>query len=350
MSTDEYFIQTKNIHKFFGRIHALRGVDFNVGYNEIVGLVGDNGAGKSTLIKILSGVHPWDKGELFIKGQRIDKRRYSVQKAREFGIEVVYQERALAVKQTLWRNIFMGREITNDLGLLNVSLMKKKTEDLMKRYLGFKSSITPDSVVDKLSGGERQGVAIARALFFKANLLILDEPTLGLDPQTTRALHEFIFELSKEGITVVVTTHDMTEADVLCHRIAIMDKARIVALDTTRNLRRLLSDGDSTVIDIEVPNLSQSILSRLKEVDAVTSVVPVESYRLRIHARGDNTIGTIVTAIISEGGEIRKISSVEPNLEDVFLYLTGREMRDEATEKVPSSRGHGWRRRSLRIR
>jgi ABC-2 type transport system ATP-binding protein len=195
----------------------------------------------------------------------------------------------------------------------------------------------------------KQRINVARALLHHPDVLFLDEPTLGLDPQTTRAIHEFILELGQEGITTVITTHDMTEAQGLCQRIAIIDRAKIVALDTTRNLKRLLSDGDTTVVDIEIPNLSESILSRLKEVEGVVSLVQTDTYRVRIHTKDTNGVGPIVGAIAAEGADIQAINTVEPSLEDVFLHLTGREIRDQVAEKVPSSRGHRWR-RSSRVR
>jgi ABC-2 type transport system ATP-binding protein len=195
----------------------------------------------------------------------------------------------------------------------------------------------------------KQRINIARALLHHPDVLILDEPTLGLDPQTTRAIHEFILELGREGITTVLTTHDMTEAEFLCQQIGIIDRAKIVARDTTRNLKRLLSDGDTTVLDMEVPNLNELMLSRLKEMDTVISLVQTDAYRVRIHTKGTNSVGPIVGAITTEGGNIRTMNTVEPSLEDVFLHLTGREMRDQVAEKVPSSRGHRWR-RSSRVR
>src|ERR1700690_615341 len=161
-------LQLKNVSKTFGEVAALHDVNFEVGDNEIVGLLGDNGAGKSTLVKIITGYHRPDAGgEVLWKGRPLE--HFSVARAHKLGIEVVYQERALADQQSLWRNIFMGRELSNGLGLLDIKAMQLETRKLMTTALGFTSmAVTPDSTVGTFSGGERQGVAITRALYFKA--------------------------------------------------------------------------------------------------------------------------------------------------------------------------------------
>jgi len=222
----EYLAELVNIHKSFGKVKALIGVDFRVGYNEIVGLVGDNGAGKSTLIKILTGVHPPDEGEIYFKGKRI--KGHSVEKARELGIETVYQERALGEKQSLWRNIFMGRELTNSLGFLQVEKAKEETQRIMRELIGFTSSgVTPDSTVKTLSGGEKQGVTIARALYFQADLIILDEPTMGLSLSETRKVLDFVRGIKERGKSCVFITHNIYHVHPVADRLVILDRGRI---------------------------------------------------------------------------------------------------------------------------
>ena len=161
----DYLLQMKNISKSFGEVKSLHEVDFEVGYGEVVGLLGDNGAGKSTLVKIITGYHPPDPGgELYFKGQK--QEHLSVARARELGVECVYQEKALADLQSLWRNIFMGRELTNQFGVLDVRKMREETQKLMTQLMGFTSSaVSPETAVKTMSGGERQGVAITRALY-----------------------------------------------------------------------------------------------------------------------------------------------------------------------------------------
>ena len=174
---EQYRLELRNVSKSFGEVHALENINFKLGRNEVVGLLGDNGAGKSTLIKILTGYHQPTSGEIYFNGQKVD--HLTVPKARELGVETVYQERALAELQTLWRNIFLGREISDSWGFLDIQGMKDETYRLMTQSMGFTSgAVTPDSVVGKYSGGEKQGVAIVRALFFNAEIVILDEPTM----------------------------------------------------------------------------------------------------------------------------------------------------------------------------
>ena len=180
-----YRLELRNVSKSFGEVNSLKDINFRLGQNEVVGVVGDNGAGKSTLIKIITGYHQPDEGELYFDGVKVEG--LTVPKARELGVETVYQERALAELQTLWRNIFMGREIRNQFGLLDVKRMKEETFRLMNESMGFTSTaITPDSPIRRFSGGEKQGVAIVRALYFDADIIILDEPTMGLSLHETR--------------------------------------------------------------------------------------------------------------------------------------------------------------------
>ena len=155
-----YRLELRNISKSFGEVQSLRNVNFKLGQNEVVGLLGDNGAGKSTLIKIITGYHHPTEGEIFFNGQKID--HLTVPKARDLGVETVYQERALAELQTLWRNIFIGRELSNGLGLLKVKEMKSETDRLMLESMGFTSTaVSPESIVKSFSGGEKHGPVIA---------------------------------------------------------------------------------------------------------------------------------------------------------------------------------------------
>ena len=167
---------------------SSRDVDFRLAAGEVVGLLGDNGAGKSTLIKIITGVHQPDEGEILFGGER-GRRTSTVQRARALGVETVFQERALAEQLPLWRNIFMGRPISGRLGFLKVGEMRRITAELMGESMGFTSAaLTPDTSVIGLSGGERQGLAIVRALHFEADIIILDEPTMGLSLKETEKL------------------------------------------------------------------------------------------------------------------------------------------------------------------
>jgi simple sugar transport system ATP-binding protein len=220
-------LEMRNISKTFGEVAALHDVNFSVGGNEIVGLLGDNGAGKSTLVKLITGYHhPDPGGEIWWKGAKLD--HLSVARAHEMGIEVVYQERALADQQSLWRNIFMGREITRGAGFLDVRRMREETLKLMHSAMGFTSSaITTESTVKTFSGGERQGVAITRALYFKAELVILDEPTMGLSLSETRKALDFVEGIRKAGKSAIFIDHNLFHVYPVVDRIVVLDRGTV---------------------------------------------------------------------------------------------------------------------------
>jgi simple sugar transport system ATP-binding protein len=231
----DYMLEMKRISKRFGEVEALRQVNFAVARNEVVGLVGDNGAGKSTLIKIVTGYHQPDSGEVYFKGERVEN--LSVAEARQLGIETVYQERALADLQTLWRNIFMGRELTTHLGFLDLKKMERETEKLMVESMGFTSAaVTPDSAVRTFSGGEKQGVAIVRALYFQAELIILDEPTMGLSLSETRKLLEFVRGIKKAGKTCIFIDHNVFHVYSVADRIVVLDRGAVAGEFLTKDI------------------------------------------------------------------------------------------------------------------
>jgi simple sugar transport system ATP-binding protein len=223
----DYLLQMKNISKTFGEVQALRDVNFEVGTNEVVGLLGDNGAGKSTLIKIITGYHHPDLGgELYWKGEKLE--HLTVAKARALGINPVYQERALADQQSVWRNIFLGRELTTRFGVLDIRKMRSETERLMSEAMGFTSSaITPDSAVKTMSGGERQGIAITRALYFQAELIILDEPTMGLSLSETRKALEFVADIKRAGKACIFIDHNIFHVHPVADRIVVLDRGAV---------------------------------------------------------------------------------------------------------------------------
>lgn len=224
---DTDLLALKNIHKSFGRVRVLNGINFNVGRNEIVGLVGDNGAGKSTLIKLITGVHRPDSGEIYYKGKPITI--HSVKRSRLLGIETVYQERALGDQQTLWRNVFVGRERTGRLGFLRVKEEREETERLLREHMGFTSkALTTESTVMYLSGGEKQGVAISRALHFNADLIILDEPTMGLSLSETQKVLDFVLDIKRRGKSAIFISHNIFYVYPVADRFVILDRGRIV--------------------------------------------------------------------------------------------------------------------------
>lgn len=220
-------LRMENIHKFYGSVHALKGVDFEVGYNEVVGLVGENGAGKSTLIGIISGSIPKSSGRMFFKGREVNIT--SVKDARKLGIETVYQEQALVDNLSVFKNIFLGRELLRPglIKLLDTKRMREEAEKITKS-LGLHIA-TPDQEVRFCSGGERQGIAIARAMYFKAELVILDEPTRGLAVYGVQKVMEFVRLLKDSGSSVVLISPHPRHVYPVADRIVVLSRGEKVA-------------------------------------------------------------------------------------------------------------------------
>ena len=216
-----------NIHKWFGRICALEGVDLSVDYNEVVGLVGDNGAGKSTLIKILSGIYSPDKGEIRWEGKKINIS--SPKDAIKLGIETIHQEAALVNKMNIMRNIFIGREPVIGFGPMGWLNIKKMARESMKALGGVALYLrSPEALVEELSGGQRQGVAIARAMYFKTKLLVLDEPTNNLSVKESKRILRFVTELKGQGISSVFITHNLYHVYPTADKIVVLSHGKKV--------------------------------------------------------------------------------------------------------------------------
>jgi len=223
---EEYRLELRNVSKTFGEVQSLENINFKLGQNEIVGLLGDNGAGKSTLIKIITGYHQPTSGEIFFNGQKV--QNLTVPRARALGVETVYQERALAEMQTLWRNIFLGREFCNSWGFLDIQRMKDETYRLMNESMGFTShAVSPDSRVGTYSGGEKQGVAIVRALFFNADIVILDEPTMGLSLKETAKLVNFVKGIKQAGKSAIFIDHNILHVYSVADRVVVLDRGKV---------------------------------------------------------------------------------------------------------------------------
>ncbi len=231
----EYRLELRHVSKSFGEVKALEDINFQLGRNEIVGLLGDNGAGKSTLIKIITGYYQPTSGEIFFNGQQVDN--LSVPKARQLGVETVYQERALAELQTLWRNIFLGREICNSMGFLNIQKMRDETHRLMTESMGFTShAVSPDSRVGKYSGGEKQGVAIVRALYFDAEIIVLDEPTMGLSLKESAKLVNFVKGIKAAGKSAIFIDHNIFHVYNVADRVVVIDRGTVAGQFMTKDI------------------------------------------------------------------------------------------------------------------
>jgi len=217
-------VEMRNISVAFGGVHAVRDVTIDLHAGEVVGLVGGNGAGKSTLIRTLSGARRADSGEFFINGKpaTINNPR----EAKTYGIETIYQTLALADNIDAPGNMFLGRELTSALGVLDDSAMENATRKVMGRLNpNFRNFKVP---VQSLSGGQRQSVAIARAVHFNARILIMDEPTAALGPAETAQVRDLVKQLKAEGIGIFLISHDIHDVFDLSDRIAVMYHGRLV--------------------------------------------------------------------------------------------------------------------------
>jgi simple sugar transport system ATP-binding protein len=229
MSTD--IVRMEGITKTFGRVQALTNVDFNVRENEIVGLLGDNGAGKSTLIKILSGALRPDTGEIYFKGERV--RMNNTNDAIRLGIETIYQDSALVDQLSIARNLFLGREPTRGPAIFNwmdQDAMNEAAGRLL-REVGISKNIPPTTPISALSGGERQAVAIARALYFDSDLIILDEPTNNLGVEETQGVLRFVRGARESGHSCVLIAHNIYHVFQVVDRIVVLRQGEKVADD-----------------------------------------------------------------------------------------------------------------------
>ena len=218
--------EIRGISKRFGAVQALIDLDFRIEEGEIIGLLGDNGAGKSTMIKLMSGIVEPDAGEIFSNGKRVQVR--SRQDSERIGIETSYQDTAVVDSMSIVGNIFMGREITNRWGFLDHAKMRAIAKDVLKTTIQISGIDDPDKEVGKLSGGQKQAVAVARAVYYKSRILLLDEPTSALSVRETENLLAYIRRLKAEKVSSVLVTHNLYHAYMVCDRFLVMNHGRKV--------------------------------------------------------------------------------------------------------------------------
>jgi len=225
MHEEKALLKIENISKNFNKFKALENVSFELDSNEIMGLVGDNGAGKSTLIKIISGLLKPSSGNIYINGEKVilKSSRHSI----NLGIETIHQESSLVDTMNMYRNIFMGREITNAFGFMKKYKMIEEANKILneKISIGIQSS---EQLVGNLSGGQKQAVAVATAMYFKQKLLLLDEPTNALSVKEAQQVLKFISELKKENIGVIFVTHNINHVYSLADKFVILNRGQKV--------------------------------------------------------------------------------------------------------------------------
>ncbi len=224
----ETVISCRNLEKWYSGVHALRGVSLDIQRGDALGLVGDNGAGKSTLIQLLSGVHTPDSGEILMEGRPVSIR--SPRQAMDLGIETIYQYNSMVPAMSIARNLFIGREpLKYAIGGFGILDRKKMGEESIRAIADVDLHLrSPDALVGELSGGQRQGVAIARAMHFRSKVLILDEPTNHLSVKETNKVIGFVRGLKEQGITSIFISHNMHQVFDCCDRIVAMALGEIV--------------------------------------------------------------------------------------------------------------------------
>ncbi len=227
-------VEMRDIRVSFGGVHAVEGVTVDLYPGEVIGLVGGNGAGKSTLMRALSGARPADAGEIYINGEIASI--HNPRDAKAYGIETIYQTLALADNVDAAANLFLGRELLSSLGSLDDSAMESATRTVMGRlnpkFRNFKTAVR------SLSGGQRQSVAIARAVHFNARILIMDEPTAALGPAETAQVRELVAQLKDEGIGIFLISHDIHDVFDLSDRISVMLQGRLVGTVDKHNVTK----------------------------------------------------------------------------------------------------------------
>jgi simple sugar transport system ATP-binding protein len=227
----EDLVRMEHVTKYYGRVQALDDVDFSVRQSEIVGLLGDNGAGKSTLIKVLSGAVPSTSGDIYIRGKKVEIRNTTDAIAN--GIETIYQDSALVTQLSIARNLFLGREPVKEPRILNRMdhvAMNQVAGDLLRR-VGISKNIPTTTPIAALSGGERQAVAIARAMYFDSDLIILDEPTNNLGVAETRGVLNFVRNARDSGHSCIFIAHNIHHVFQVVDRIVVLRRGKVVADD-----------------------------------------------------------------------------------------------------------------------
>jgi len=329
-------ISATNLTKKFKDFTAVDHVSFEVKKGEVFGLLGPNGAGKSTAIRMLATLSVPTEGSATVAG--FDVRKEDAKVREHIGLVseklIMYDELTARENLKLFGKLY---DVPND--VLDKRLSKLLDFVRMQQWA--------DHRIDTFSTGMKQRINVIRALVNQPEILFLDEPTLGLDPQSTAEVRELVRRINIENrTTIILTTHMMTEADMLCDRIGIMDHGKIVALDTSAGLKRSITGTDATLFEFEIPNLDSNVLSSVKSLASVSSVVQDDPTHIKVSSVGSDSFDVLVDALRKSGAQIRTVRNLEPTLEDVFLKITGHEVRDSvANAPAPKHLGgpKGWR-------
>jgi len=308
-------LKVENLYKNYGNIRAVDGISFEVKRGEVFGLLGPNGAGKSTTISIISTLIPPTKGEIIFEGESIFKNPKNIRQK----LGVVPQDIALYPTLSGYENLrFWG----NLYGLKGQELKQRinETADIIGLHERLKDK------VEKYSGGMKRRLNIGAALLHMPDLLIMDEPTVGIDPQSRSHILDTVLKLNDRGITIIYTTHYMEEAENLCSRICIMDEGKIIASGTQQELVELVKE--KTQINIKLDSINDSILDSFKNIPGIIDAKIDEDIIILYGENGDILLAQIIAKVSEHKNRIQSIDVKKPNLEAVFLHLTGKALRD----------------------
>ncbi|MEM1977223.1 MAG: ATP-binding cassette domain-containing protein [Nitrososphaerota archaeon] len=323
-------IEARGLTRIYDGVVAVDHIDLDVDEGEIFGFLGPNGAGKTTTIKMLTTLLRPTEGEARICGYDVVKQPSQVRRV----IGVVFQDPALDDRLTGWENLDFHARLYG----MDRREREERVEEVL-RLVGLRE--WADELVENYSGGMKRRLEIARGLIHRPRVLFLDEPTLGLDVQTRRAIWEYILALNRrEEVTVFLTTHYMEEADYLSHRVAIIDRGRILAVDEPRNLKDMIG-GDVVIVSCSDPGpLAEELMRQdwVKEVKTRGSEISVYV------DHGEKKIPEIVMIAERLGVAVDSILLREPTLEDVYLKFTGRSIREEIADAVEKMRSIARRR------
>ncbi len=322
-------IEVHKLSKRFGGLTAVKEVSFTVSEGEFFGLLGPNGAGKTTLIRMLTTLLKPSSGRALVAGFDVAKKPDDVRRS----IGVVPQ----AMTSDLDLTGFENMDIYGNF----YGIPKKQRRERIRRLLDMVGlTQRAGSLVATYSGGMRRRLEIVKALVHRPRILFLDEPTLGLDPQSRRNVWNFLEDFKREdNLTIFLTTHYMEEAESLCDRVGIIDYGSIIALDSPEGLKSKLPEKD--VVVFELPDVGDRIVEGLGKLDIVHNIVRKDS-TLRISVdNGSRTVPPLMGEIYRLGGSVRSVVVEKQSLEDVFIHYTGRSIRDEETRKVSFLTGAG---------
>ncbi|MDI6786394.1 MAG: ATP-binding cassette domain-containing protein [bacterium] len=314
-----FAVKTINLTKIFNGNIAVNGVNLEIEKGELFGLLGPNGAGKTTIISMLCTLLKPSFGGAWVWDYDVAKQHNKVRKS----IGIVFQDPSLDEELTAYENIdFHGRLY----GIPNI-LRQERINDLL-RLVDLEDK--RDKVVKTFSGGMRRRLEIARGLLHFPKVLFLDEPTLGLDPQTRRHIWNYIKKLKDEGMTIIITTHYMDEADSLCNRLAIMDKGKIIALGSPVELKNNISKD---VITLEVSDTKKDLVTAFNL--PYVNEVKVENHRIvkLFLNESERKISQILEIAQKYKIEVSSLNIYKPTLDDVYLYYTGKHIREERPDR-----------------